>query len=441
MRIAFLSVVFIWFATIVNSQGVNELALLHKNGEVLNCNSVKRNLSGLFYLTSQSGSYSFNGKSTQKISFGKSPDSLFETGNSKKLSYNETSQQLVCCYPKHGIAILSWVKSKSFFQLIQIDGFNPAEEVSGLEYIGNAYLLNTTNKLIFFTVKTNTATGLYEARVLQKIIFLNEEIMSVCRSTDNSFAAITSKRDLKIFSPDKSGNYREILSRHLTQLESVTEIFTLKNWGEKYVAGTSNGLYTFSVKGTSMVAEQKYLSDQAVYSACYMYDGSVYAAGSKGLFVINKNNKPVEVAEANNQQDKSFLSTTYDVCAYSNMVWLASQEGVAMFDHMTSPFYAVKNAEGFKPNHVYQIGEDISDNITLSCENGLYNYDKYGRVTVSKKENTYFLSAKTPDNRQLVSSINHTYIQDGNNIISIEKKYPEFKGFHSMTLNILMTRA
>ena len=166
-----------------------------------------------------------------------------------------------------------------------------------------------------------------------------------------------------------------------------------------------------------------------------MYDSSVYAAGSKGLFIISKNNKLVEVVEANNHYNKSFLSTTYDVFAYNNMVWLSSQEGVAMFDHKGSPFYAVKNTESFKPNHVYQIGEDRSNNITLSCENGLYNYTKSGALTVSKKENTYFLSAKTSGNRQLVSSINHTYIQDGNNITSVEKRYPEFKGFENHSFN------
>ena len=150
MKIAVLIIVFILSATSGNSQAVSELILLHKNASALNCNSVQKTKKGFLYLTSQSGSYSFNGKSTEKIPFGKPFDSLFETGNSKRLVYNENAQQLVCCYPKYGIAILNRINSKSFFQLLKIDGFNPSEEVSGLEYIGSNYVLNITNKLIVF---------------------------------------------------------------------------------------------------------------------------------------------------------------------------------------------------------------------------------------------------------------------------------------------------
>ncbi len=412
----------------------NFVSLQGKSGQVQNCNSV-RNAQSRIYIASQSGAYFLKNKSTQKIPFGESLDSLFETGNSKKLTYNENTQQLVCCYPKYGIAILNRINSKSFFQLLQIDGFNPSNEVSGLDYIGKNYVLHTVNKLIVFTIKLNMSSKLFEAQVLQQITFGNEGLLNFCKSVDNRLTIITAKKGLKIFSPAKNGNYKEILSKHLTHLEGVTEVFALKNFGEKYFAGTSNGLYTFSIKDTSIVARQRYLSDQTVYSICFMHDSSVYAAGSKGLFLIYKSNQLVEVAEANNQQDKSFLSTVYDIYAYNNIVWLASQEGVAMFDHRVAPFYAVKNTQAFKPNHVYQIGEDGSDNITLSCENGLYNYSKSGALTESKKENTYFLSAKTPDNRQLVSSINHTYIKDGNSFISVEKSYPEFKGFESLSFN------
>lgn len=412
----------------------NYVCLFGKTIKIQNCYSVSNSENRIF-LTSQSGAYSFNGKSTQKIPFGKSFDSLFEIGNSKKLTYNENAQQLACCYPKHGIAILNRAKGKSYFQLVQIDGFNPAEEVSGLEYVGGKFVLVTVSKLIIFTIELTPKTGLYEAKVFQQLEFIAEGILGICKTRSNGFAIITTQKNLKIFAPGKNGKYNETLSIHLPQLDGVVELFTLKNDGDKYFAGTSNGLYTFSINGSTVKSDKGYLPGQPVYSTCFMSDSSFYIAGSKGLFKVNKYGQLSEVEEANNQQDKTFLSTVYDIYAKNNMVWLASQEGIAMFDHRGTPFYAVKNTSYFKPNHVYQIGEDMSNSITLSCENGLYNYSKPGVLSALKNEDTYFLSAKTPDNRQLVSTINHSYIQNGNSLISVEKIYSEFIGFEGLSFN------
>ncbi len=386
------------------------------------------------YCASQSGTYFLNGKVIKKISFGKSSNKLIESGSSRRLYLNSKKKHLFAWYFKQGVAILNDKHSIPFFQLLDIEGLAQQDEIIDINFLGDSYIIATTNKIIVFELKANEADKNFSVSVVKQIP-VPETIQQICITPSNHLMIITRNKVLRDYIKDSYGNINCLYKLPLPFIDVSAELFIFNATEARFYLGTSYGLFIFTTTNSKCIILSKQLSGQSVYSICLLYDGTTYVAASKGLYKLDNNYHCVQVVEANNQKDQSILSTVYNIYADSNKVWLASQEGIAMFDHLGTPFYSVKNTETFKPNHVYQIGEDRNNKITLSCENGLYNYNKSGALSVLKKEDTYFLSAKTPDKRQMVSTINHTFIQKGHNFISIEKVYKEFKDFEGLSFN------
>lgn len=402
---------------------------------ISNINHISKDTNGFVWLSSQSGVHRFDGRTLKRFELIRGKDSLSNTASSRMVICNPANNQVLAAFPNFGIAILNTTFERSYFQVLDIPGFNSQGKLTVQQY-DKYYLASNTNGFCLFTVTKNKATDLFETRLLQHVKNIN--ISAICKLSANQFAICETNGNLTINELQNGNKLNCIQSVKLNFVNKAAfESFCFSYTAGLYYLGTNEGLYQFSIKKDSASVENLFLPGEPIYNIAPVNDTMAYIAGDEALYELKNKTNLSEIRTNTLQTDNPFLSTVYYVFPDANKTWLGSQEGLAFFDQKKNPFYNINSTgiNNFKPNHVYHIGTDKENNVILSAENGLYRYNETEGITNLKQGGSYFLAATMPDGNQIVSGINKTYVIKNNEFISIEKIYPEFKGFQQLSFN------
>jgi ligand-binding sensor domain-containing protein/signal transduction histidine kinase len=212
---------------------------------------------------------------------------------------------------------------------------------------------------------------------------------------------------------------------------------------DNLLIGTSEGLKqivfcnaNFTIKH-SRLSFTKNIQQEAV-SALTRSKKYIFIATSSGLYRIDNNfTNCVQIQDTENKQ-KSWLKTIhYMYVDQEENVWAACEQGLSYLKNSASPFEKINNEEfpNANFNMVYYI-KPLASNFLIGMKKGLflYNPDKHEFKHLDETKKYTFLFEDVHSN-MIVSSQSGPSILRNNQLIPINKVYPEWTAFKTTELN------
>lgn len=401
----------------------------------ISCITLNGNSKTLFFCT-QSGVFEFDGMRCKEIKFGVDENSLLDSRSVQKLYFYEGADYLFALISNAGLAILNTSGKKSYFQTLRINEISKQDQFLGVEKCRENYLVATSGGLFLIAVKWDEKKKMFEAIIIDNYKQVKPEL--VTKVTSSSFAILERSNTMTKFAITPGG---KIIKEKTLVLplytKNIKEYFTLTHQDDIFNIGTNQGLFQIEITNGVFKLKNNYITNQSIYSILQKKAGGLTIAASNGLYELKETGELIQVKNNSTEINNDILSTVYNLFDDGNNTWLATQSGLAMYSNLPTPYFKIINTnKQNKPlNHVYHINKDVSSNLIISSENGLYRYNKKTGLSIIKDGLTFFLSFADPSGNQIASSLTTSYVIKKGKLIPIEKMYPEFKAIVSPSFN------